>query len=91
MAKTVNVNCPVSLGIIMRLYRKLPPPDFHMAPDPAHEAVTLRAGTNAGVDKAFFVAWADQNPDLVTRLGITSEDEEEAASAAQQEDDEHGS
>lgn len=86
--RTVNVRSGHS--VVMRLHRKLPPPDFHMAPDPKHAPVALQVGANPGIDREFFRAWAEQNEALVAQLGITSEDEEPAADAAQQEEDENG-
>lgn len=70
---TVNVRSP--RAIILRLYRQLPPPDIHLAPDPAHDPVVLCAGANPGIDRKFFAAWLDQNKTLAEDVGITAEDE----------------
>jgi hypothetical protein len=73
--------------VTLRMFRHLPDPDVHMAPDPDHEPVSLAAGANPGVDADFFAAWLEQNE----RLGLVAsgsihagEPEDEAAEDAEQ-------
>lgn len=85
MAKVVTVYS--RMAITLRLFRRLPGPDIHMAPDPGHEPVVLGVGENPGVDADFFAAWLKQNQklDLVASGSIHAGEprEEEAADAAQ--------
>lgn len=83
MARTVNVRS--GSAVILRLYRESLMEGMPMMPDPDHEPVQLRAGTNAGVDTEFFAAWVKQNESLAKSLGITAEDENEPESAKRKE------
>jgi hypothetical protein len=56
---TVNVICGVKQGVLMRVVK----PDNELDADWPWR-VSLKEGSNPGIDKAFYAAWLAENPSL---------------------------
>ena len=84
--KTVNVLNGAGRPLMLHLHQTIPddgggrPFQGRVLSSPSADmpdAVSLRAGHNAGIDKEFFDAWLKQNTAFAEQINITAEDEAE--------------